>query len=111
VNYPPFYGIGGDFGIASTGSLNYIPVPESAVLAPSDMIAIGDYPELDPSHGQYNDGDIGIDEPADYVSNRHSGGGNVLFLDGHVEYNSQSNWIMPDDGHRKRWNRDNLPHP
>jgi prepilin-type processing-associated H-X9-DG protein len=70
------------------------------------MIAIGDYPE-DPNQ----QGEIAFHNKYNYIADRHNGGGNVTFCDGHVEYDKQSNWMKESDAARRRWNRDNEPHP
>ena len=92
----------------ATGNLNWVGLPEQRVLVPCDMIAMGDYPELD-----RQDGDItgALDEQDDYIANRHNGGANVAFCDGHVEYGKQTNWMRALASVRRRWNRDNQPHP
>jgi prepilin-type N-terminal cleavage/methylation domain-containing protein/prepilin-type processing-associated H-X9-DG protein len=99
-------GLGGTAGAGMMPDL--VPLPETRVLAPADMIAIGDYPEL-----TNQDGDIlgGLDEQDDYVANRHNGGGNVVFCDAHVEYGKQTNWMRPTISARLRWNNDHQPHP
>ena len=83
-------------------------VSESAVSASSDMIAIGDVMEFGAE-----DGDIACNfkEHDDWIADRHNHGGNVVFCDIHVEFDKQVNWMIDDDRHRKRWNRDNQPHP
>jgi prepilin-type N-terminal cleavage/methylation domain-containing protein/prepilin-type processing-associated H-X9-DG protein len=99
-------GLGGDAG---TGGRNIsTPLPENRVLAPADMISIGDYPEL-----PQQDGDIlgGLDEQDDYIANRHNGGGNVVFCDAHVEFGKQTNWMKATTSARLRWNNDHQPHP
>ena len=102
----PFSRLGGNERVTPSGSATYLPVPRNAVVAPSDMMSVGDYPESDSQ-----DGDIAFDDPHDFLSDRHKGRANVLFLDVHVEYDKQANWMKADENHRKRWNRDNLPHP
>ena len=99
-------GLGGSGGAAGMAEL--IPLPESRVLVPADMIAIGDYPEL-----PQQDGDIlgGLDEQDDYVANRHDRGGNVVFCDAHVEWGKQTNWMRAVNSARLRWNNDHQPHP
>ena len=84
----------------------------SRVLAPSDMMAIGDYPEVRVSE-ERQDGDIegALEDQEDYISDRHEGGGNVVFCDGHVEFDSQTNWMRAADGPRQRWNNDDQSHP
>jgi prepilin-type N-terminal cleavage/methylation domain-containing protein/prepilin-type processing-associated H-X9-DG protein len=86
-------------------------VTETSVLAPCDMIGIGDYPEM-----PAQDGDMGVAEgeqgdEGDVIANRHNGGANVVFCDAHVEFAKQVAWMMPAETNRKRWNRDNQPHP
>ena len=44
------------------------------------------------------------------VSSRHSGGANVLFCDGHIEYGKRAQLIRVDDAARRRWNIDHQPH-
>jgi prepilin-type N-terminal cleavage/methylation domain-containing protein/prepilin-type processing-associated H-X9-DG protein len=85
-------------------------VREAQVLAPCDMIAIGDYPEVGPGDG---DGDIGaaLDGEDDYVATRHNGGANIVFCDAHVEYGKQAKWMERAVPARRRWNSDNEPHP
>jgi prepilin-type N-terminal cleavage/methylation domain-containing protein/prepilin-type processing-associated H-X9-DG protein len=103
------YGNTGDIERGTIGLLyGMVGLPESGLAAPSDMIAIADVMEFGAE-----DGDIACNfkEPDDWVADRHSKGGNVVFCDAHVEFDKQVNWMKADDSHRKRWNRDNLPHP
>jgi prepilin-type processing-associated H-X9-DG protein/prepilin-type N-terminal cleavage/methylation domain-containing protein len=94
-------------GLGASG-VNWIGALEVAVLVPSDMMAIGDYLEL-----TRQDGDItgALDQQDDFVADRHNGGANVVFCDGHVEYAKQMKWMKAAEGVRKRWNADNQPHP
>jgi prepilin-type processing-associated H-X9-DG protein len=103
MSFTPSYGLDGD-GVGA----QYTPLPESRVKCPTDMIAIGDYPEL-----PRQDGDIAaaLDDADDYVADRHSKGANVAFCDAHVEFGKQTNWMKAADNFRKRWNNDNQPHP
>jgi prepilin-type processing-associated H-X9-DG protein len=82
------------------------------VVAPADMIAIGDLPEIVPGLTA-NDGDItgALDDPYDYIATRHFRGGNVMFCDAHVEFGKQTNWMRPVASVRLRWNNDHKPHP
>lgn len=90
---------------SSLGLTHRPPLRESAVVAPSDMIAIGDLIK-------YDDGDIAgnLEEKDDYVSDRHFGGCNIIFVDSHVEYDKQMKWMEATDRARMRWNSDHLPH-
>jgi len=105
-------GLTGVWGFSETpqgaGGHLWVGVPEARVLAPSDMIAIGDYIET-----PYQDGDIAgaLDEQDDYIATRHGGGGNVVFCDAHVEYGKQTNWMVEATAPRQRWNNDHQPHP
>jgi prepilin-type processing-associated H-X9-DG protein len=88
------------------------PLLESRVLAPADMIAIGDLPAI--ATGQLHcDGDItaALDDPYDFIDSRHSGGGNAMFCDAHVEFGKQTNWMKASFNNRLRWNNDHKPHP
>lgn len=86
----------------------YVPVRESEVIVPSDMMAIGD------SFA----GDVGLmRENLDYLKGegntvaRHQGRANVVFCDGHVESPTlQSLFVDTGDEALSRWNRDHLPH-
>ena len=95
---------------ASLGNsgVNWRGIAEARVLVSCDMIGIGDYLEL-----AHQDGDItgALDEQDDYVANRHNGGANVVFCDGHVEYGKQAKWMKAVASARRRWNNDNQPHP
>jgi len=99
----PVLGLSGGRGIP--------PLLENRVVAPADMIAIGDLPE--PGLRDPNDGDItgAFDDPFDYVAARHSKGANVVFCDAHVEFGKQTNWMKAATSPRLRWNNDHRPHP
>jgi prepilin-type N-terminal cleavage/methylation domain-containing protein/prepilin-type processing-associated H-X9-DG protein len=127
-------GLGGDF----SGNITPVPIEESRVLVPSDMIAVGDYPPgefqqgyvipgqagsipagavvmLDPNQRlSIQDGDIvgggHPDDPHDSVAGRHNQGANVVFCDAHVEYAKTNQWTAATEPARKRWNNDNLSH-
>lgn len=88
-------------------------VPESRVLKPADMIAVGD------SDGDgFFDGDIafhrfalpGGPQAVWPPGTRHKGGANIVFCDGHVEWARQTKWIERTDEAARRWNNDNKPH-
>ena len=118
---PNYYGYNG-FGVLRVGSTTNglglvgdkvagkrVPIRESEVSTPSDMVAIGDS----------FDGDILLmhkpsRESAKYGNtfSRHQGKANVLFCDGHIE--SLALRILFDDtsdAALMRWNRDHQPHP
>lgn len=84
-------------------------ISEQSIKNPADMIAISDvyFKYLFWSHaGPIVPGGIPALHPY-----RHSEGSNLLFCDGHVEFNKRAQLQKPQDSVRKRWNNDNLPHP
>jgi prepilin-type processing-associated H-X9-DG protein len=110
----PFsYGYNG-MGVASVGGLGLgyeasVALPTSRVLNPADMIAIGD------SNGdRSSDGEISFRRFQTFVvnppGNRHNNGANIVFCDGHVEWQKQTKWTGLTDAAARRWNNDNQPH-
>jgi prepilin-type processing-associated H-X9-DG protein len=112
------------------GTFYNVPLPETAVINPSDMIAFGDSP-LDPAHFLQQQGK-GIGVPilehglvssiysvmnADArtkaaMARRHSPNWNMLFADGHIEgAKARAFFDRKRQEVLRRWNRDNLPHP
>jgi len=84
----------------------YKQIVESEVVAPADMMAIGDF--IDAFFMRRNLADLA------YFGNiltRHQGKANVLFCDGHVE-SPTLKFIFEDtsDAALVRWNRDHQPH-
>jgi prepilin-type processing-associated H-X9-DG protein/prepilin-type N-terminal cleavage/methylation domain-containing protein len=83
-------------------------VPDSEVLMPADLIALGDTT----SDSYY---DIAISPQFSFKKlwpgNRHNNGANILFCDGHVELMKQDKVVEETDSMRRRWNRDHEPHP
>jgi prepilin-type N-terminal cleavage/methylation domain-containing protein/prepilin-type processing-associated H-X9-DG protein len=81
--------------------------PVDKVKVPAEMIAIAD-------SKSDNDWDTAIDpsvwEAAEWPSQRHTGGSEVLFCDGHVIWMEQRKLIEPDDVMRSWWNNDHEPH-
>ena len=93
------FGLG---GIPSTKT----PIKDSEVVAPADMIAIGDVfiPRLSLTH----DPDYGLVRLA---YQRHQGRANVVFCDGHVESPTlRFLFVDTSDAALVRWNRDHQPH-
>ena len=79
---------------------------------PADMITIGD----SQSNG-INDFDIfpvflgSYLEIQAWPGKRHNHGANIVFCDGHVEQAHQKKWLERSPVARRRWNKDNEPHP
>ncbi|MBE7501547.1 MAG: prepilin-type N-terminal cleavage/methylation domain-containing protein [Verrucomicrobiales bacterium] len=113
---------------------------ENQVVAPHDMIAIGDaligwgfwgmaddnaawaWDDLRPlspmAAAAVGFGSVAAFTPEDIkairavVARRHGGRWNMVFCDGHVEIGKTADWFdLRKAAIRKRWNRDNLPHP
>lgn len=85
------------------------PLRGNGVKAPNDFIVFGDgvsiggicpttFPAVDGTQTYY---------PGNY----HTGGANVGFLDAHVEYSKQTNWVKHVPEVMRRWNADHEPHP
>jgi prepilin-type processing-associated H-X9-DG protein/prepilin-type N-terminal cleavage/methylation domain-containing protein len=98
------------------------PTKESRVLAPADMIAVGDVApggssELPPgfpirkTFGSASAFDVCSTNRSLWPGTSHNGRGNMFFCDGHVESARQTNWISSADSARRRWNNDHEPHP
>ncbi|HWQ90223.1 MAG TPA: DUF1559 domain-containing protein [Clostridia bacterium] len=95
------------------------------IVAPANMLAIGDdtsgttnQPALNcvklSRWGVFLDSYVqtwaGPSRPA-MVGSVHSKGGNMAFLDGHVEWASWFKWVEFSDTAARHWNFDNQPHP
>ena len=99
----------------------YSQVKDTMVLVPSDMIAYGDLATPVTPAGP-ND-KIGVSDvfmikivmkgpqPGIIPGQIHSGGANVVFCDGHLEWQKQERWVVRTDEARRRWNIDHEPHP
>jgi prepilin-type N-terminal cleavage/methylation domain-containing protein/prepilin-type processing-associated H-X9-DG protein len=100
-------------------------LPESAVLVPSDMIAIGDafirsLGYLDGEQSLHNDIGFGfvwksllVPHKENLTFRNHRGRLNYAFADGHAEVEDINGWIEPKDltdEKIRRWNNDNKPH-
>jgi prepilin-type N-terminal cleavage/methylation domain-containing protein/prepilin-type processing-associated H-X9-DG protein len=104
-NYTNRLGLG---GLYSRVSHIFIPITESEVIAPSDMMAIGD--SFD---GTIILSRVAVAENTKYgnILTRHQGKANAVFCDGHVE-SPTLKFLFADtsDAALSRWNRDHLPH-
>ncbi|HEV2395165.1 MAG TPA: type II secretion system protein [Verrucomicrobiae bacterium] len=113
--------------VGATSTSNMVgalpPTPESRVLHPSDMIAMGDTPFVpgaDPPGGAMNFGlDFSSSYPAFYtnastlrlMAQRHAARWNVAFCDGHVEnLPTQLFFYFSNPNVARRWDSDNQPH-
>ncbi len=115
-------GLGGDF-LFEDGQGRFIRTPESRVVSPSQMIAVGDsdanislgaltgtsasYPDL--LHLIFPQTVELLGRPG--VGAWHNGGANLLFCDGRVAYRKLDSWTATKDEARRLWNNDNQSHP
>jgi prepilin-type N-terminal cleavage/methylation domain-containing protein/prepilin-type processing-associated H-X9-DG protein len=95
-------GLGGDVNPPGQPEL-----PESRIVAPSDMIMLADS-KSDRSW----DGNIDPKESDQWPAQRHIKKTNLMFCDGHAETAFRKDVVNPakDGTWRKRWNNDNQPH-
>jgi len=99
------FGLQGHF---NSKTRTYLPIRESEVVAPSDVLAIGD--GFGPN-GILMRRPVADLEPFGNVLTRHQGKANAVFCDGHVE-SPTLKFLFEDtsDAALARWNRDHLPH-
>jgi hypothetical protein len=112
INNPAQLGLGGDID----GGLAKGPLKESMVVAPSQMIMIGDVPALkDASLISFNANMDPTDPTPSHTqwpSNRHTYRTDIVFCDAHVETPKRNDVINSASGNiwRNRWNNDNQAH-
>jgi len=99
----------GSMGLDNTLEFTFVQtfLSQSAVVAPSDMIAVVEYL---PYYDDDNDGDYHPDAvyAGTFTGTHHNGGrSNVVFCDAHVECGKTNDWLAA----RERWNYDHQPHP
>ena len=108
----PQLGLGGDIN----GGFYHGPVRDTTVVAPAQMIAVGDVPALKNANLiQFNANMDPTDSTAGHTqwpSNRHDRHTDLLFCDGHTEKPRRNDVIDSAFGNvwRTRWNNDNKPH-
>ncbi|MDB6054132.1 MAG: type secretory pathway, pseudopilin PulG [Verrucomicrobiales bacterium] len=87
-------------------------VRASEVQSPAEMVALGDL-QLPPSvwiNVISPRLDIQMGGQKSLIPERHSGGANMMFCDGHVEWARQPLWVGKESSQRSRWNKDHNPH-
>jgi prepilin-type N-terminal cleavage/methylation domain-containing protein len=108
----PCLGLGGDINNAN-GDL-HVPVTDTMVISPSDMIALGDV--RGSVNGQANfDANLDPTEQrgiSEFPSNRHNYRIDLLFTDGHVDATGKRPDVCNPGNQmwRRRWNNDHLAH-
>ena len=121
------YGVAGDWtsgeplGLADPNWLtNSPPAPTETIKAPAQMIAIGDgggfvhvplRATAEVWEGVfYSTYSRSISNRSQTIGTVHNQGANMVFLDGHVEWQHWWKWIEFSDAAARRWNYDNQPH-
>jgi prepilin-type N-terminal cleavage/methylation domain-containing protein/prepilin-type processing-associated H-X9-DG protein len=115
-------GPGGMLGLVTSFASNFdtitmtdlkVPRRESQIVAPSDMIAIGDGTHATGHDWTYDwmpyDQLVTMFPPNARILN-HANRGNVSFSDGHVEFQHGRVLFAPTPAARQRWNYDHEPH-
>jgi len=102
-------GLEGHYSVSN--SMTQIPIAESEVASPSEMMAIGDVVGESISFVRYSRKALEYHEKNENASLRHHGKFNVVFCDGHVESPTLP-FLFTDtsDAALSRWNRDHQPH-
>ena len=103
------YGLQGHYAQDTNwASVSFKPIAESEVVAPSEMMAIGDCFE---ANALFMRRQIEVFEEFGNILTRHQGKANVVFCDGHVE-SPTLKFLFTDtsDTALARWNRDHQPH-
>ncbi len=104
-NPDQMFGLQGHYSLKTK---NITPIAESEVVAPGDMMAIGDGFE---GNGLLRRCPIDFFEPFGNILTRHHGNANMVFCDAHVEA-PKLKFLFEEtsDGALVRWNRDHQPH-
>jgi prepilin-type processing-associated H-X9-DG protein/prepilin-type N-terminal cleavage/methylation domain-containing protein len=100
-------GLGATISGAS-GSWVISSATENKIVSPSDMVAMADARGF---LSQITAIAFAGDDYPYYPDDRHDGGANAVFCDGHVEYGKLKKWIEATPQARRRWNSDHQPHP
>ncbi|MDQ7013616.1 MAG: prepilin-type N-terminal cleavage/methylation domain-containing protein [Planctomycetota bacterium] len=106
----PFLGLGGHVALPrgiNKGSAYYWERSEATIAQPSDMIVLGDT-TTDGAQDQWltaqATGEIA------HPSERHSGGAQIAFADGHIAVHKKTDLIKQDEKSMRRWNSDYKGH-
>lgn len=86
------------------------PVRAHRVKAPADMIAVADSMYVPAAPSQTFSYLLAIGDGSKPSPDRHTGGSNVAFGDGHSENIKNKRLVGNDEMARRRWNNDNEPH-
>ncbi len=113
----------GSLGLGKS-SATTVGLKPSEIQAPDDMIALGEDSEHTPKirvpgwprardWGEFGAVYSPLLPPTArpvLIGTVHNQGGNIVFVDGHVEWQRWWNWMALTDAAARRWNYDHLPH-
>ncbi len=89
----------------------YAPITPARIRSPANMIAIGDSMYAPVNTVQTFSYLLAVGDGSRLSPDRHNGGANIAFADGHAESILNSRLVADTDTARRRWNNDNQPHP
>jgi len=89
------------------GQTELPPVKDFAVVSPADMLAIADSMPM-PSYERFFTFVLSINSKPS--PERHNGGSNLSFADGHVITDKNKDFVSNGEANRRRWNVDHEPH-
>jgi prepilin-type N-terminal cleavage/methylation domain-containing protein/prepilin-type processing-associated H-X9-DG protein len=85
-------------------------VPPSRIKSSSSMIAMGDSMYMPVVKSETFSYLLALGDGSRFSPNRHNGGSNMAFVDGHAENVLITKLVADADIPRRRWNNDNEPH-
>ena len=88
---------------------NLLPIKPSRIRTPSDMIAMADSMYMPIVSNTFSFA-LAAGSGGRFSPNRHQGGANVTFVDGHVQNFLNARLTADADPARRRWNNDHEPH-
>ncbi len=89
----------------------YAPITPARIRSPANMIAMGDSMYAPVNTVQTFSYLLAVGDGSRLSPDRHNGGANIAFADGHAESILNSRLVADTDTARRRWNNDNQPHP
>jgi prepilin-type processing-associated H-X9-DG protein/prepilin-type N-terminal cleavage/methylation domain-containing protein len=90
------------------GQTDLPPVKDFAVVSPADMIAIADSMPLPGQYERFFS--FALHTNSKPSPERHNGGSNLSFADGHVITVKNKDFVSNGEANRRRWNIDHEPH-
>ena len=101
----------GKVWLATSAMNQCVPVTESSVVSPANLIAVADWFDSVPTLDQPHNSRATNARSSHVIAPWHFPGDNVLFVDGHLEFIKRSALYPPTENARRRFNNDHEPHP